>query len=525
MWLWVGIYPGISNIERELNMTILALIYPGNLIKPIIYTAIHLLAASAWAQTQIGADIDGELAYDYSGWCVSMPDSQTIAIGAVNNNGSGPDAGHVRIFQLIGGAWVQKGADIDGEAGGDSFGWSVCMPDANTLAVGAVGNDGNGNSAGHVRIYSWNGGLWVKKGSDIDGESANDWSGYSVSMPDGNTVAIGARSNSGNGTDAGHVRVFEWSGGAWVQKGVDLDGEAADDWSGFSVSMPDASTVAIGAPFNDGMGGASGGHVRIYEWNGSAWVQKGADIDGESSFDQSGWYVSMPDAQTVGIGARFNNGYGQNAGHVRIFAWNGNAWIQKGADIDGEAADDQSGVCLSMPDANTVAIGALGNDGNGNNAGHARIFSWDGSAWAQLGIDIDGETTEDNFGWTISMPDAQTVAIGTYLNDGNGISAGHARVYDLTMVGISKNPFEHSISVSPNPASGPFTLALDRPIKDGAFLVHDIFGREVHAGRLGNSSRMQLPIHGPVGVYFLQIRSGGIVVSQTKLLKVGFEGQ
>jgi hypothetical protein len=26
------------------------------------------------------------------------------------------------------------------------------------------------------------------------------------------------------------------------------------------------------------------------------------------------------------------------AGHVRIYAWNGTAWQQKGADIDGEAS-------------------------------------------------------------------------------------------------------------------------------------------------------------------------------------------
>jgi hypothetical protein len=28
------------------------------------------------------------------------------------------------------------------------------------------------------------------------------------------------------------------------------------------------------------------------------------------------------------------------AGHVRIYVWNGTSWQQKGTDIDGEAADD-----------------------------------------------------------------------------------------------------------------------------------------------------------------------------------------
>jgi hypothetical protein len=235
---------------------------------------------------------------------------------------------------------------------------------------------------------------FLQKGSDIDGEADYDQSGISVSMPDINTVAIGAfENNNGNGIDAGQVRIYSWNGNAWVQKGVDIDGEAAYDISGNSVSMPDSNTVAIGAPYNDG-NGIFAGHVRIYSWNGSAWIQKGVDIDGEAADDRSGWSVSMPDSNTVAIGAIFNNGNGGNAGHVRIYRWNpanGGTWIQKGTDINGEAVGDNSGGSVSMPDSNTVAIGAQLNDGNGTFAGHVRIYSWNGSAWVQKGIDIDAE--------------------------------------------------------------------------------------------------------------------------------------
>ena len=40
------------------------------------------------------------------------------------------------------------------------------------------------------------------------------------------------RSNDGNGSSAGHVRVYEYSGGAWAKVGDDIDGEAADDLFG-----------------------------------------------------------------------------------------------------------------------------------------------------------------------------------------------------------------------------------------------------------------------------------------------------
>ena len=65
--------------------------------------------------------------------------------------------------------------------------------DGSTVAIGALGNDGNGSNAGHVRIYKNISGTWTQQGSDIDGEAAGDYSGYSVSLSsDGSTVAIGA---------------------------------------------------------------------------------------------------------------------------------------------------------------------------------------------------------------------------------------------------------------------------------------------------------------------------------------------
>jgi hypothetical protein len=175
-----------------------------------------------------GTIIQGEAFTDNSGWSVSMSaDGNTVAIGARNNDGiNGGSSGHVRVYDLAGGTWTQRGEDIDGEAAGDFSGWSVSMSaDGNTVAIGAPQNDGNGNKAGHVRVYDWAGGSWNQRGLDIDGEAASNESGSSVSMSaDGNTVAIGAFRNRGNGTSSGHVRIYDWSGGIWNQRGLDIDG-------------------------------------------------------------------------------------------------------------------------------------------------------------------------------------------------------------------------------------------------------------------------------------------------------------
>jgi len=53
------------------------------------------------AQTQLGSDIDGEAADDRSGAAVSINSAgDRVAIGAPSNNGAGDDACHVRVYSL-----------------------------------------------------------------------------------------------------------------------------------------------------------------------------------------------------------------------------------------------------------------------------------------------------------------------------------------------------------------------------------------------------------------------------------------
>ncbi|MBN2817949.1 MAG: hypothetical protein JXP36_03230, partial [Bacteroidales bacterium] len=195
------------------------------------------------------------------------------------------------MYQKSSGTWQQIGQDIDGEAAGDMSGISVSLSaDGNILAIGAPFNYSNVYPypaiGGHVRVYQNIAGDWQQIGQDIDCEAEGDWSGNAVSLSaDGQIVAIGASHNDGNGTDAGHVRVYQNNSGTWTQVGNDIDGEATSDMSGFSVSLStDGNTVAIGAAYNDG-NGADAGHVRVYYNNSGTWQQIGQDIDGEAAGD------------------------------------------------------------------------------------------------------------------------------------------------------------------------------------------------------------------------------------------------
>ena len=221
--------------------------------------------------------ISGTGTRDKFGYSVAINDDGTVvasgAIGDNSNTGSSNNKkGLVRVYKKDGNNWPQLGADIVGIANGDIFGSSIDLNgDGTILAVGATGHDG---AKGHVRVYKLNGNSWDLMGSDLDGVAANDGFGYSVSLSkDGNTLAIGAKAHDNS---KGHTRVFKWNGNAWAQMGADIDGQAAGDESGYSVSLnANGTKLAIGAP----KANASKGKVRVFQWNGNAWVLFVSDIE------------------------------------------------------------------------------------------------------------------------------------------------------------------------------------------------------------------------------------------------------
>jgi hypothetical protein len=472
----------------------------------LFLSSILLLSYNAIAQTKMGADIQGTTIGERSGNSVSMPDNSTIAIGAYASKVNGNMSGQTRVFSWNGNSWIQKGSDINGEAANDWSGWSVSMGDNNTVAIGAPYNDGKANDAGHVRVFSWNGNTWTQKGADIEGGNYGDLSGYSVSMPDNNTVAIGAIFY---GTAQGQVRVFTWNGTAWVQKGTQILGEANSDEFGNTVSMPDSNTVAIGAAKNDGNGNNSG-HVRIFRWSGTDWVQKGSDIDGEDSDDMSGKTVSMPDSNTVAIGAPKNSDQGSLKGHVRIYSWVDTSWVQKGSDIDGEGVSDESGTSVSMPDANTVAIGAPLNNGTVFNAGHVRVFVWNGTAWVQKGTNMEGNYEDGKMGISVSMPDTNTVGVGANSDIGNGqVNAGKTRVFSYTFVsGVSENTFGINIKAYPNPTAGLLNIDLEGECFDVTVTQKNELGQTVNVAQYPlQQHKIQYQVFGRPGIYFIEVTS------------------
>lgn len=498
-----------------------------------ILLASTLLFSTAHAQwNQWGQVLDGAAADDGAGGCVSMPDVNTIAIGGYADS---PNLGaeNVRVFKHNGASWVQRGTNIESPPLMNSFGEAVSMPDANTVAVGATGIGVN-SVIGQVRVYGWSGAEWAQKGAAIDGETTLERFGNSVSMPDANTVAIGAPFSLGGGLLRGRVQIYAWNGTAWVQKGPNIDGGATGDSNGWCVSMPDANTVAIGAMSNS-TNGAQAGHVRVFDWDGSTWVKRGGDINGQLD-EQFGFSVSMPDANTLAVGAPGFRGLllpGEadpipNDGLARVYAWDGSTWLQKGADIDDDAQDDNTGKSVSMPDANTVAVGTPNNASGGlAQGGFVRVYGWNGNSWVQTGADIFESNNQGNTtGWSISMPDAQTVGVGAPSADGaNGtlFESGQVRIYSYgpTSIAASQDQ-DHPFRIHAGAGPGQYVVNLGGMQQDVRVTLLDALGRTISSTQLPNAERFDMMLPAAAGLYMVDIRT---VNGPSATLKVVNAGQ
>lgn len=445
----------------------------------------------------VGGNIIGEASNDESAKSISLNAAgNIIAIGAPGNDDNGSSSGHVRIYENIGGIWTQVGADIDGQTANDRFGWSVSLNETGTIVV--IGAWANNSYTGYVRVYELSGGIWTQVGSDILGEAVSDRSGEAVSInADGTIVAIGARGNDGNGSDSGHVRVYENIAGVWTQTGADIDGLTTGDTIGSAVSINnDGSIVAIAGEFAN----SGSGLVRIYKNVAGVWTQMGSDINGESGGDRSGGSISISnDGTIVAIGARFNNGSnGVNSGHVRVYRVNASHtnWSLL-HEIDGEDGSDNFGQAVSLSGNGTVvAAGAPSNSGGG----HVRIFE----NGVQVGSEVNGLGS-----WS-----GQAVSLN---DDGSILAMGNPNPYSFTgLVQLFTNPtlsvqystFGTHFSAHPNPTSNATSINLGATYSEIALTIYDNLGRVISKTNYTNTTAIHFDTSTLTkGVYIVGVQS------------------
>jgi hypothetical protein len=333
--------------EESLMFRYLTALFVATLIlAPLSYSMSPALAATEdWPQ--MGDDIVGTSSNTETGKSVAISDDGSIiAVGSWELTAPGP--GSVRVYELSSGSWTQRGSTLTGLVSGDYFGQGLALSaDGLTLAVGAPFN---GSSRGQVFVYSWSGTAWVARGSTLTGVATNTQFGYALALSeDGGVVAVGSPNER---TSTGKLSVYRWDPTAtppdWGTPAT-IAGEDTFETFGRSLDLDaDGNVLVAGAPRNDD-GGADSGETRVFSWDGSAWSAQGAPIEGESAGDLSGHAVAISDdGELIAIGAPDNDDGGADAGHVRTFEWSGTSWVQRGADIDGRSAGDEFGYSVDL---------------------------------------------------------------------------------------------------------------------------------------------------------------------------------
>ncbi|WP_430408979.1 T9SS type A sorting domain-containing protein [Kordia sp.] len=450
---------------------------------------IPILGFSQYAlQGDIIADAGGLTNDRFGGNSAMNASGDFIVISSIQHNSN---TGKVQVYEFTMGSWTQVGSDIVGDSTGNFFGSSVAInADGSIIAVGVPRADGSGSARGYARVYENNAGTWTQLGSDFIGQSDFDNLGNAVDLSaDGTKVAIAA---SGVDTAKGEVRVYEYSGASWSQLGSTLNGIVDGDRFGNSVNFNDDGTfLAIGIPFSDANGNASGtnsGQVKVYEYT-SNWNQIFVDAIVGESF-AFGTTVALSDSGNVLVAsAPQTNDPANGSGFVRVYKYNGtsNTYVFS-ASVVGESNSDRFGTSVALSDdGNFLAVGAPFNDSDGTSSGKAYLYeNTSGNVWnAVSGIFNNSNVAGDLAGISVSLSDnGAYFGIGAF-NATNPINsnpnAGIVSVFvDSSLLSVQGSEMNTTLVAYPNPVTDYLAISSTNNKHITSLKLYDVSGRMVY---------------------------------------------
>jgi len=144
------------------------------------------------------------------------------------------------------------------------------------------------------------------------------------------------------------------------------------------------------------------------------------DIYGEALGDQCGFSVSMSrSGRRIAVGSIGSDKNGENAGQVRIYEEDeiAKTWTLV-HDIIGEQETTLFGTSVSLSqDGSSIAVGAPYHSEGADMTKNGRSYVYrevQESEWEQIGQPIYGASSNDLFGWPVSfLPNAQFVSVGS----------------------------------------------------------------------------------------------------------------
>lgn len=269
-----------------------------------------------------------------------------------------------------------------------------------------------------------------------------------------------------------------------VQLGGNIIGERTSDSFGHDIAFSsNGQRVAISSATNND-GAIDGGHVRVFDYQNNAWVQVGSDIDGTILGLQSGWAIdlSADGKRLVVLEPNYvNNGYA--VGRVKVYQEVSGTWTQLGSSIIGQGSSqgaDQLFYDVAMSqDGKRIALGTNNN--------RVKVYEEANGVWTQAGSNITAGGIvifSDDMSVDLSA-DGKRLIVGTPVDN----SMGNSRIFEesggtWTQVGAPIN------GTTPSSRSG-YAVAMSAD------------GKRVAIGA---------PLHGPQdhGQISLYAESGGV---------------
>ncbi len=111
----------------------------------------------------------------------------------------------------------------------------------------------------------------------------------------------------------------------------------------------------------------------------------------------------------IAITDQLNSENGAYAGHVRVFEYQSDEWVQMGNDIDGTGPGAAAGIGMDISgDGSVIALGDVGNSPE-----LVRVFEWQNESWIQKGKSFVVSPPE-SFGSTVKLSyDGNVIIIGS----------------------------------------------------------------------------------------------------------------
>ncbi len=312
----------------------------------------------------------------------------------------------------------------------DSYGYAIDL-DGSTAVVSGRGNRFLGYPNGAVFVYVRDGVNWTLQQtlSDHDEDLIND-DGYGVSVAiSGDTLVVGAVTNSSGGFLAGAAYVYVRNGTTWSLQQI-LTASDPAIFASFGISVDTTGdTLVVGAHTDDDAGFGTGA-AYVFRRNGGFWTQQQKLLASDATADASfGLSVSLS-GQTIAVGAPSVSSPGVNfSGAVYVFVSNGSGWIeQQKIETHEISASQQLGYWVAISGETIVAC-APGEIVGAHTWGAAYVFERNGTTWDQQRKFIDRHTAQTNGFALRAAIDGDTIVVGDATNNTAALWGGAGYVY------------------------------------------------------------------------------------------------